>query len=78
MRRRQVVPAIVFADDRTTRLRLAAVDTLFDRFAVRGRACISWLRHPGPPPSGVLWFVFVPPNVGGVMGRLRVRKRRAD
>jgi transcriptional regulator with XRE-family HTH domain len=74
---RHVVPAIVFADDRTTRRRLAVVDTLFDRFAVRGRACISWPRHPGTPPSGVLWFVLVPPNVGGVIGRQRVRKRRA-
>ena len=74
---RYAVPAIVFAEDRTTRRRLVVVDTLFDRFALRGRAAISWLRSPDPPPSGVLWFVCVPPPVGGVLGRQRVRKSRA-
>ena len=74
---RHIVPAIVFAGDRTTRRRLAAVDTLFDRFALRGRSCVTWLRQPGSVPSGVLWFVRLPPTVGGVLGRQRVRKGRA-
>jgi transcriptional regulator with XRE-family HTH domain len=74
---RRVVPAVVFAEDRTTRRRLAAVDTLFDRFALRGRSCVSWLRAPDTPPRGVLWFVRVPPQVGAIHGRQRVRRRRA-
>jgi transcriptional regulator with XRE-family HTH domain len=74
---RRTVPAIVFAEDRTTRRRLAAFDTLFDRFALRGRSCLSWLRTPGSPPSGALWFVRVPAQVGAVPGRQRVRHRSA-
>lgn len=54
-----VVPAIVFAEDRTTRYRLERVDSLFDRYAVRGRAAISWLRDPVGAPSGLLWFTGV-------------------
>ena len=53
---RAVVPAIVFAEDRTTRNRLARVAVLFDRFSVRGRAATSWLRKPAEAPSGLLWF----------------------
>ena len=52
-----VVPAIAFADDRTTRRRLEQLDTLFDRFSLRGRACVTWLRRPEATPSGLLWFV---------------------
>lgn len=52
-----VVPGIVFAEDRTVRRRLAMLDTLFDRYGVRGRAAISWLRSPEGIPRGLLWFV---------------------
>lgn len=52
-----VVPAIVFAEDRTVRRRLTMLDTLFDRFGVRGRAAISWLRSPEGIAGGLLWFV---------------------
>lgn len=72
-----VVPAIVFADARTTRRRLAEVETLFDRFALRGRSSTSWLRRPTAPPSGLLWFVRVPPDVGGTLVRQRVRQRQS-
>jgi transcriptional regulator with XRE-family HTH domain len=57
---RAVVPGLVFAEDVTTRRRIARVEPLFDRFAVRGRPAITWLRHPGPPPTGLLWFAQVP------------------
>ncbi|MGH2446709.1 MAG: hypothetical protein ACRDGD_11845 [Candidatus Limnocylindria bacterium] len=54
---RTVIPAIVFTEDRTIRNRLGRVVALFDRFGLRGRAAISWLRNPGTAPSGLLWFV---------------------
>ena len=49
-----VVPAIIFTEDRTTRRRLASVAPLFDRFSVRGRAALSWLRKPTGSPTGLL------------------------
>lgn len=56
-RPRHVVPAIVFLEHSATRKRLAMVDTLFDRFTVRGRAAVSWLRKPSTPiPPGLLWL----------------------
>lgn len=56
-RPRHVVPAIVFLEHSATRKRLSMVDTLFDRFIVRGRAAVSWLRQPSRPiPSGLLWL----------------------
>lgn len=53
-----VVPAIVFLEDRTTRRRLDRYLGLFDRFALRGRAALSWLRRPAVEgvPGGILWF----------------------
>lgn len=72
-----VIPAIVFAESPTTRRRLDAFDTLFDRFERRGRACISWLRRPTDVPTGVLWFVSAPAVAGSVSGQ-RVRVRRSD
>jgi hypothetical protein len=76
-----VVPAIVLAEDRTTRRRLTEMDVLFDRYALRGRHCISWLRNPASAPSrapsGALWFVRVPPTVAAVTSQQRVRRRRA-
>lgn len=54
---RHVVPAIVFLDDPGTRARLRALAPLFDRYALRGRAAISWCRRPDvTPPTGLLWF----------------------
>lgn len=54
---RHVIPAIVFLEHSATRKRLAMVDALFDRFSLRGRPALSWLREPtAPMPSGLLWF----------------------
>ena len=53
---RTVVPAIAFIEDRAIRKRLRRVDTLFDRFSLRGRKAIAWLRRPDGHPSGLLWF----------------------
>ena len=57
---RSVIPAIAFAEGRTTRRHLQTLDTLFDRFNLRGREAVSWLRHPTGTPGGLLWFVSSP------------------
>src|SRR5687768_3891120 len=54
---RSVVPAIAFSEARTTRRHLMRLNTLFDRFNVRGREAVSWLRRPTSTPAGLLWFV---------------------
>jgi transcriptional regulator with XRE-family HTH domain len=73
-----VVPAIVFAEDRTVRDRLRAVDTLFDRFSLHGRNAISWLRRPTEIPSGLLWFAAQGATENRSSGRRRVYQRRAS
>ena len=57
---RAVMPAIAFVEDRAIRDRLRRVDTLFDRFSLRGRKAITWLRRPTGQPSGLLWFSGLP------------------
>jgi transcriptional regulator with XRE-family HTH domain len=71
-----VVPAIIFTEDRTTRRRLGAVDALFDRFAMRGREAVSWLRTPVGVPSGLLWITdLTNARVVRISGQ-RARQRR--
>lgn len=53
---RRVVPAIVFLEDRGVRGRLSRVAELFDRYELRGRAALAWLRRPESRPSGIMWF----------------------
>lgn len=69
---RAVVPGIVFAERKTTRRRLRAVETLFDRFSLRGRAAVTWLRAPDGVPSGLLWFMASAP-ANAPRGSERVR-----
>src|SRR5688500_17522056 len=57
---RSVVPAIAFADARTTRRHLLRLDTVFDRFNLRGREAVSWLRRPTTTPGGLIWFASSP------------------
>ena len=71
---RSIVPAIVFAEDRTTRNRLARVDDLFDRYSLRGREATAWLRRPGTAPSGLLWFMSGRGAVASRSDLPRVRK----
>lgn len=47
-----VVPVLIFLSDRTVRRRVARLDALFDRFALRGRAAVSWLRRPAGSAAG--------------------------
>jgi hypothetical protein len=51
-----VVPAIVSADSSTNRRRVRAVDPLFERYALRGKRALSWLRRPTGAVSGLLIF----------------------
>lgn len=74
---RSVVPVIAFMKTRTTQRRLAGVDVLFDRFELRGRKALTWLRRPSRAVSGLMWFVDVPPKVARPVYRVRPRQRRA-
>jgi transcriptional regulator with XRE-family HTH domain len=80
---RRAIPVIVFAEDRTVRRHLARLDTLFDRFSLRGRDCLTWLRRPevstGSVPNGLLWFAGIPSGIGvrtGQRVRRMTRRRR--
>jgi len=75
---RAVVPAIAFVEDRAIRDRLARVEVLFDRYAVRGRSAITWLRHPTDPPSGLLWFSTLSGTQNVRTGGQRVYARRPE
>ena len=71
---RAVVPAIVFLEHSATRKRLARIDTLFDRFDVRGKAALSSLRRPTEAaPHGLLWFARAKQRPGSRGPRVRVR-----
>lgn len=71
---RTVVPAIVFAEDATTRSRIRRLDTLFDRYDTRGRRALSWLRRPDQPTTGLLWFRALPADSRPMSGH-RVYQR---
>lgn len=71
---RSVVPAIVFVEHRTTREHLERLAPLFERFALRGRAAMTWTRRPDGVPTGLLWFVTVPQG-SRPQRRQRVRRR---
>lgn len=52
-----VVPVLVIGDPRTARTVVARHGALFQRFTMRGRAALAWLRRPhGGAPTGMLWF----------------------
>jgi transcriptional regulator with XRE-family HTH domain len=73
-----VVPAIVFAEDRTTRHRLTVLAPLFSLFAVRGRAAMTWMRRPDGVPTGLLWLMAPKGEVAEAGVVSRVRYRRTD
>jgi hypothetical protein len=73
-----VVPAIVFAESRTTRDRLDRLATLFDRYALRGRAATAWLRQPVGSPGGLLWITAAAGPVAGRSNALRVRRSHRE
>ena len=56
-----VVPALLVTDGRTSQRRVSTHSALFQRFALRGRSALGWLRKPrGPAPSGLLAFIRAP------------------
>jgi transcriptional regulator with XRE-family HTH domain len=80
-RPRAVVPAFIFQEDMTTRRRIERLASLFDRYSLRGRAAISWLRQPGVAvPTGLL--IFSGANRGSVRGpgwqRVRAQRTRSS
>lgn len=75
---RAVVPAIVFTEHRTTRHRIERLATLFDRYSLRGRSALSWLRRPAGIPSGLLWLAAVPGPTPSRSAAPRVRRARPE
>ncbi len=71
---RSVVPAIVFAENRTVRNRLVELGPLFTRYELRGRGATSWLRRPVGAPTGLLWLTAM--GEASTTGRIRARHRR--
>ncbi len=72
----RVVGALVIAEGRTARRRVAEHGVLFARYATRGRAAHAWVRDPRPSTGGLLVFVPLPrANHGGLRraGQRRVR-----
>jgi transcriptional regulator with XRE-family HTH domain len=52
-----IVPVLVIADTRAARRTVEGHAALFNRFSLRGRRAVAWLRRPGAEvPSGLLWF----------------------
>jgi transcriptional regulator with XRE-family HTH domain len=75
----RVVPVLVIGNSRSARRLIAARAELFQRFDVRGRQAMSWLRDPGASsPTGLLWFANVPDShPTGVTRVARVRTVRS-
>lgn len=75
----RVVPLLLVAEGTTARRRIRDHAPLFDRFELRGRNAVSWLRNPAAaPPSGILCLTkspSAPPGDRRRAGRARVRVR---
>lgn len=69
-----VVPLLVFAESMTVRRRVARIEPLFARYALRGKPAITWLRHPVGRPSGMLIFSGTPAARARGVGRERIRR----
>lgn len=62
---RMVIPALVIGDSRLARRTIATHASLFERYEIRGRAALAWLRRPSSTtPRGLLWFPTVPNHSG--------------
>jgi transcriptional regulator with XRE-family HTH domain len=75
-----VIPALIVRDGTTNRDRIRRIAPLFSPFRLRGRAAVSWLRHPGAAAaaSGLLLFSDLRPANGNrtkAPGRHRMRVR---
>ena len=77
---RRVVGALVVADGRTVRRRVAEHRVLFARYEIRGRAALAFVRNPRRAAEGLLVFLSLPrTNQGGLRraGQRRVRRPKA-
>lgn len=70
-----VTPALILTDDTATRATVKRLDSLFDRFTLRGRAALNWVRSPEAVPTGLLWFERLPAGQPRP-GAQRVYRRR--
>jgi transcriptional regulator with XRE-family HTH domain len=73
---RRVIGALVIAEGRTARRRVAQHELLFGRYDLRGWAAHAFVRDPGDGGTGILTFVVLPhANQDGLRraGQRRVR-----
>ena len=76
-----VVPCLIVADGRSNRRRIAQYAALFERYSLRGRSALAWLRSPHPTAHGLLLLSkAAATNTGGSRpsNRARVRCRPSD
>ncbi len=76
---RRVVPALVIADGRTARRRVATFSHIFERYSTRGWAAKAFVRDPSRPVSALLAFQILPRSNHGHLRRAHLRRvRRTD
>jgi transcriptional regulator with XRE-family HTH domain len=72
----RIVPALVLKDDRAARAVLERHPAIFDRYGLRGRAALAWLRVPGDA-SGLIWYEGANSDEVRINGARRVRIGRS-
>lgn len=73
---RRVVAALVIADGRTARRRVAEFAHLFARYSTRGWAAKAFVADPRRPVAGILAFEGLPHSNHGHLRRAHVRRVR--
>ncbi|MGQ0608590.1 MAG: helix-turn-helix domain-containing protein [Chloroflexota bacterium] len=71
-----IAPALIISDGTTARRRVARLEPLLNRYTLRGKAALAWLREPIGSPTGLLMLSQLPANAGSDVrraGRRRVR-----
>lgn len=72
-----IIPALVIGDSRLARRTIVSHAALFERYRLRGRAAVAWLRRPvAPMPSGLLWFANGPDSHQATISRGRRAPKR--
>ena len=74
-----VVPALVIGDSRLARRTVKSHAAFFERYRLRGRAAVAWIRRPvAPMPSGLLWFANGPDSRQATIRRGKRASKRPD
>lgn len=74
-----IIPALVIGDSRLARRTIVSHAALFERYRLRGRAAVAWLRRPvAPMPSGLLWFANGPDSHQATIRRGKRASKRPD